>query len=311
MRVTAMPPRDDRTGPSEATPATLPELLRLRAERQPDSLAYGFLADGETLRDRWSYADLDRHARRVAGQLRALGVGPEPILLLYPPGLDYVAAFFGCLYAGAIAVPAYPPHRNRSLDRLRSVVRDSQARTVLSTQDVTATVERLFAEAPDLRSLRWVTTDAPQGSGDRSPGSELSLPTPDPDAVAFLQYTSGSTSEPRGVMVTHGNLLYDARAISQGFELDAQTLGLFWLPLYHDMGLIGGVLQPLFIGRPSLLMSPVSFLSSPIRWLRAISEHRATISGAPNFAYDLCVTRTTPEQRAGLDLRCWAVAFNG
>lgn len=288
-------------------PATITALLRSRAQSQTNDLAYAFLADGESVRDRMTYADLDQQAQTIAGLLRRHRVGDQPVLLLYPPGLEYVAAFFGCMYAGAIAVPAYPPHRNRSLDRLRSIVNDSGARAVLCTVSVRESIERSFAEAPDLQRLDWLATDEP-GALDVNPFCDESVT---PDRLAFLQYTSGSTSEPKGVMLSHGNLCHNAQLITKGFKLGYDSTAVFWLPLYHDMGLIGGVLQPMQVARPSYLMAPATFLSSPIRWLKAISRYRATISGAPNFAYDLCVNRTTPAQREGLDLTNWRVAFNG
>jgi acyl transferase domain-containing protein/acyl-CoA synthetase (AMP-forming)/AMP-acid ligase II/acyl carrier protein len=292
--------------PLRGFPATLTALLQTRAAEQPNDVGYAFLSDGETIRDRLTYAELDRRARQVAGLLRAHAACGKPVLLLYPPGLDYIAAFFGCLYAGAIAVPAYPPHRNRSLDRLRSIVGDAGAHTVLCTVAVRDSIERLSAEAPDLHALDWLATDAPEALDVELYCSEAATP----DQIAFLQYTSGSTSAPKGVMLSHGNLCHNARLIWEGFQFDEKSVSVFWLPLYHDMGLIGGVLQPLHIGRTSHLMAPATFLASPIRWLRAISTFGATISGAPNFAYDLCA-KVPVEQRTGLDLSRWRVAFNG
>jgi acyl transferase domain-containing protein/acyl-CoA synthetase (AMP-forming)/AMP-acid ligase II/acyl carrier protein len=288
-------------------PATLTALLQLRAAENGQSLAFAFLADGETVRDRVTYAELDLQARRIAGMLRAQGACGRPILLLYPPGLDYVAAFFGCVYSGAIAVPAYPPHRSRNLDRLRAILRDSGADVVLCTAAVHDAMDRMGEGAADLRSLNWIATDLQEAS-DVEPFCDTSAT---PDRVAFLQYTSGSTSTPRGVILSHGNLSHNAQLITQGFRLGEDSIAVFWLPLYHDMGLIGGVLQPMQIGRPSYLMAPATFLASPVRWLQAISTCRARISGAPNFAYDLCVDKISPEQREGLDLSCWTVAFNG
>jgi acyl transferase domain-containing protein/acyl-CoA synthetase (AMP-forming)/AMP-acid ligase II/acyl carrier protein len=303
----AYPDSPSRTVFKRDQPQTLTELLRGRAENQGDQLAYGFLADGETVRDELTYGELDSRARQIAGRLRSHGACGKPVLLLYPPGLDYVAAFFGCVYAGAIAVPAYPPHRNRSLDRLRSIVADSGAHTVLCTAAVHDSVERAAADAPEMHALDWLATDLP-GERDIEPYCDDAAT---PDRVAFLQYTSGSTSSPRGVVLSHANLCHNAQLITQGFRLGSDSIAVFWLPLYHDMGLIGGVLQPMQIGRPSYLMAPATFLASPIRWLKAVSHYHARISGAPNFAYELCVNKVTPEQREGLDLRDWKVAFNG
>src|SRR5262245_35423558 len=303
-RAIAMPPSDRRL--PELTPATLTALLTDRAQRNASDLAFAFLSDGATIKEQMTYADLDRAARRIAGLLRADQVRGEPVLLLYTPSLEYVAAFFGCLYAGAIAVPAYPPHRNRSLDRLCAIVRDSGARVVLCSAAVQTSIENSVAELPELRSLHWIATDA-AGADVGEYADESSRP----ETLAFLQYTSGSTSNPKGVMLSHGNLFHNARLITEGFQLGADSTSVFWLPLYHDMGLIGGVLQPMQIGRPSYLMAPATFLSRPIRWLQAISQYKATISGAPNFAYDLCASKATPKQIAELDLSHWRVAFNG
>jgi acyl transferase domain-containing protein/acyl-CoA synthetase (AMP-forming)/AMP-acid ligase II/acyl carrier protein len=292
---------------SDPRPATLTELLARRAACRPNDLAFAFLADGETVKERLTYAELDRHSRQIAGLLKSAGAGREPVLLLYPPGLEYIAAFFGCVYAGAIAVPAYPPHRNRSLDRLRGIVADAGSKVVLCAESVRSSLTRTFADAPELRELLWLATDGPESLAAEPRAVEPATP----DTLAFLQYTSGSTSAPKGVMLSHGNLMHNLAAIDSGFDCGPGTIGAFWLPLYHDMGLIGGVLEPLYCGGPSYLMAPATFLSSPIRWLRMISTVRATISGAPNFAYDLCAGKVTADQLATLDLRCWRVAFSG
>lgn len=303
-RATAMA-RSDLDSRS-AIPSTISALLATRAERQPNDLAFAFLSDATAVKEQVTYSELDRAARRIARLLREESVHAEPVLLLYGPSLEYVSAFFGCLYAGAIAVPAYPPHRNRSLERLRAIVRDSGARTVLCSRAVHDSLERALTEAPDLQGLHWIATDS---VGDSTDGyCDLSST---PDTLAFLQYTSGSTSTPKGVMLSHGNLCHNAQLITKGFHLGHESTAVFWLPLYHDMGLIGGVLQPMQIGRPSYLMAPATFLSRPMRWLQAISHFRARISGAPNFAYDLCANKVTPEQLADLDLSTWRVAFNG
>lgn len=293
---------DSRNG----IPSTISALLSTRAERNPHDLAFAFLSDATTIKEQLTYCELDHAARRIAGLLHNESVRGEPVLLLYGPSLEYIAAFFGCLYAGAIAVPAYPPHRNRSLERLRAIVRDSGARMVLCSESVHDSLEHALSEAPDLKGLKWISTDSRRVDTDEY--CDLSST---PDTLAFLQYTSGSTSTPKGVMLSHGNLCHNAQLITKGFHLGAESTAVFWLPLYHDMGLIGGVLQPMQIGRPSYLMAPATFLSRPMRWLQAISHFRAQISGAPNFAYDLCANKVTPEQLAELDLSHWRVAFNG
>ncbi|MBD2512834.1 fatty acyl-AMP ligase [Nostoc muscorum FACHB-395] len=283
--------------------ATLIELLRFRAFSQPDEIAYTFLLEGEKDTVNLTYAQLDKQAQTIAAYLQF----KERVLLLYPPGLEYIAAFFGCLYAGAIAVPAYPPRPNRSLQRLQSIVADAEASIVLTNTAVLSNLKLQLAELPDLRALNWLTTD----STDNNLANKWQQPEIDSDSLAFLQYTSGSTGTPKGVMVSHGNLLHNQKMIQEGFQHTEKTIIVGWLPIYHDMGLIGNVLQPLYLGVRCILMSPVAFLQRPIRWLEAISRYRGTTSGGPNFAYDLCMRKVTPEQLSTLDLSSWDVAFNG
>lgn len=288
-------------------PATFVDILRWRAHNHPDRLAYTFLVDGETEEIRLTYQQLDERARAIAARLQALGATGGRALLLYPSGLDYIAAFFGCLYAGVVAVPAYPPRRNRSLDRINAIVSDANATVVLTTDSIFADIERRFAEEPLLEGMHWLSTDHVDSS-DAITWKEGKISG---DTLAFLQYTSGSTGTPKGVMISHDNLIYNERMIRQGFQMREDCRVLGWLPLYHDMGLIGLVLQPLFVGAECVLMAPVSFLQKPARWLQAMSRYQATTSGGPNFAYDLCVRKITAEQQAELDLKAWEVAFNG
>jgi acyl-CoA synthetase (AMP-forming)/AMP-acid ligase II/acyl carrier protein len=282
--------------------STLVEVLRQRAAEDPDRTAFAFLADGHAVNATLTYGELDRLARAIAATLQARGLGGERALLLYPPGLDYIAAFFGCLYAGVVAVPTYPPRRNRSADRLEGIAASARAAAVLTTPAVDAAARRLWRPPLCwLRSDECVAAD-PQAWQEPALGSET---------LAFLQYTSGSTAAPRGVMLTHGNLLHNSRWIERCFEHTRDSRGVIWLPPYHDMGLIGGIIQPLYAGFPCYLMSPTTVFSSPISWLQAISRYRGSTSGGPNFVYDLCARKVTPEQRAALDLSCWQVAFSG
>ncbi|HBL10490.1 MAG TPA: AMP-dependent synthetase, partial [Cyanobacteria bacterium UBA11162] len=286
---------------------TLVDLLRYRALHQPHKTAFTFLTDGETPSRHLTYNELDGLARAIATQLQSLDATGERALLLYPPGLDFIAAFFGCLYAGVIAVPAYPPRPNQKLSRLQVILEDAQATFALTTTSLLSNIERRFAQEPTLTPIKWLTTD----TLDQSIASEWQAPTCNPNTLAFLQYTSGSTGIPKGVMITHGNLLYNSALINRCFEDTPDSQGVSWLPPYHDMGLIGGVLQPLYVGAPMILMSPVDFLQKPFRWLQAISRYKATTSGGPNFAYDLCVRKITPQQRESLDLSRWEFAFTG
>lgn len=287
--------------------ATLIELLRYRAFSQPDKIAYTFLQNDDDAVD-LTYAELDRQAQTIAAYLQTTQkASKERVLLLYPPGLEYIAAFFGCLYAGAVAVPAYPPRPNRSLYRLQSIVADAEASIVLTNTKVLSNLERQLSECPDLKALNWLATD----SIDDNLAHRWQQPDLDTDSLAFLQYTSGSTGSPKGVMVSHGNLLHNQKMIQAGFGHTEKTIFVGWLPLYHDMGLIGNVLQPLYLGIRCILMSPVAFLQRPIRWLQAISDYKGTTSGAPNFAYELCMRKLTDEQLSSLDLSSWDLAFNG
>jgi len=287
--------------------ATLVDLLRARALNQPGKRAYTFLADGETEEVSLTYAELDQQARAIGAQLQQMGAGGGRVLLLYPPGLEYLAAFFGCLYAGAAAVPAYPPRLHRSLSKIQSIVRDAQPSAVLTTSSILYRAGSLFAMADDLTSMPWLASDNP--SHDMS--QEWAEPGLRAESLALLQYTSGSTAAPKGVMVSHGNLLHNEEMIRAAIGQNEEATFVSWLPLYHDLGLIGNMLHTLYLGAYCVLMSPAAFLQRPINWLRAISRFKATTSGGPNFAYDLCVRNTNAEQRAGLELGRWQIAFNG
>ncbi|MBN8583426.1 MAG: fatty acyl-AMP ligase, partial [Anaerolineae bacterium] len=289
------------------TTNTLVELLRSRAEQTPDRVAFRFLQDDDSDTLTINYAELDRRARAIGAWLESYGAKGERALLLYSPGLDYIAAFMGCLYAGVTAVPAYPPRLNRPAPRIQSIVDDSHATFALTTTTIIANVEKRFEHAPDLKALRWLNTEqVPAGLE-----AEWRYPNVSRDTLAFLQYTSGSTSQPKGVMLSHGNLMHNLEAISRGFHIDSTVKGVFWLPSYHDMGLIGGILEPIYLGGETTLMSPPSFLQRPLRWLEAITRFEGNTCGAPNFAYDLCVDKITPEQKETLDLSSWTLAFCG
>jgi amino acid adenylation domain-containing protein len=285
---------------------TLVDVLRLRAQ-QPNREAYTFLLDGETSSLSLSYTELDERARAIGALLGQQAAPGSRALLLYPPGLEYIAAFFGCLYAGIVAIPAYPPQMNWRTSRLPAIVADAQATLALTTRQMLASMDRWLAQAPELQQLQWLATDEEGVAA----APHWSPPEVSGDTLAFLQYTSGSTSAPKGVMLTHDNLLHNQRLICEGFGHTSDSRGVIWLPPYHDMGLIGGILQGLYAGFPITLMSPVAFLQRPLRWLEAISRYRATSSGGPNFAYDLCARKVTPDQCAGLDLSSWDVAFSG
>jgi 8-amino-7-oxononanoate synthase len=293
-------------------PSNLVDLVRHRASHQPDEIAFTYLVDGENQQVHMTNRELDRQAKAIGAWLESHGLVGERALLLYPAGLEFIAAFFGCLYGGVVAVPVYPPRRNRSLSRIQAIAEDAQARVALTTDAVLQRVEPLIAETPGLKELTWLATCHVPPEME----TEWQMPDVHGDTLAFLQYTSGSTGTPKGVVLNHANLLHNSALIAYAFEHTRSGLGVFWLPSYHDMGLIGGILQPLYMGRPNILMSPMSFLQRPYRWLSAITRYSGIssggiTSGGPNFAYDLCVEKITPEQRETLDLSKWAVAFNG
>ncbi|HTK06061.1 MAG TPA: amino acid adenylation domain-containing protein, partial [Ktedonobacteraceae bacterium] len=287
---------------------TLVEILRERARHQPEQRAYTFLGDGEVEEAGITYAQLDYRARAIAALLQEYTHANERALLLFPPGLDYIAAFLGCLYAGVIAVPAYPPSSNRLLSRIQAIAVDAQATLVLTTQRTLAKLQQWPDRLPELDALQWLATD---NDSYLERVERWQQPTFVPDMLTFLQYTSGSTGTPKGVMVSHANLLHNLEMMRTRWAHTESSVGVSWLPMFHDMGLIAGVLQPLYVGFPAVLMAPAAFVQRPLRWLQAISRYGGTTSCAPNFAYELCLRRVTEEERGQLDLSSWRVAVNG
>ncbi|MCP3138576.1 fatty acyl-AMP ligase [Pyxidicoccus xibeiensis] len=291
-------------------PPTFVDLLRAKAEQVPDLRVLTYLVDGEEQEEHATYRELDRSARAIAAELQRRGLSGERVLLLYPPGLDFIRALLGCFYANVVAVPAYPPDPSRlarTLPRLRTVLASSQSKAILCTSFIVQMAESLFELAPDLRESSWVATDALEAGLEDA----WRAPALTPESLAFFQYTSGSTSEPKGVMLSHANLVHNSELIRRSFAHDAQSVGVIWLPPYHDMGLIGGILQPLYVGFHTVLMSPLDFLQQPLRWLKAVTKYRGRTSGGPNFAYELCVRRAKPEDVEQLDLSSWTLAFTG
>ncbi len=286
------------------------EIPRLWARKKGGQTAYIFLNDGEDEELKITYGELDAQAKAIAALLQGLGAQKERVLLLYPPGLEYINAFLGCLYAGAIAVPAYPPDPSRfqrTLPRLQAIAEDSQAKFVLTTDGIFSIAEGVFQLVPGLKKLIWKTTD----KLDIKMGDLWQNPIVNYETVSMLQYTSGSMGSPKGVMISHGNLLHNEMMLKKAFRTDEKMIVMGWLPLYHDMGLIGNLLHPMYMGCPCILMSPLSFLQRPFRWLKAITRYKANTSGGPNFGYDLCVRKISPEQKAGLNLSHWSRAYCG
>jgi acyl-CoA synthetase (AMP-forming)/AMP-acid ligase II len=285
---------------------TLAELVEKRARCHGARRALTFLPDGENEEGHLTYHELDQRARGIAAFLQDEGLVGKTVLLLYPSGLEFVAGFLGCLYAGAVAVPAYPPRLGRHLGRLRSVVTDSQATVALTTAVVYARIQP-FIEETGLSALRLIQTESVNTEG----GRHWRRPESSRETLAFLQYTSGSTARPKGAMLSHGNLLENLRMIQVASGQSQESRIVSWLPLFHDMGLIGNVLLALYLGTECVFMPPEAFLMRPLRWLAAITRYRGSYSGAPNFAYDFCVKKITVEQRRSLDLGSWESAFVG
>ena len=283
------------------------DALRQRAQDTPSAPVFGHWGEGKV--DSWtSFLQLDGRARAIAAQLQARSHAGERALLLYPPGADYIAAFYGCIYANVIAVPAYPPdpsRLDRTLPRLRAIIKDAQATVVLTTRALLGLVAGVVKLAPELERLTWLASDEATAADDWREPDVAS------EDIAFLQYTSGSTGAPKGVQLTHANLLANNAVIRDSMRYSPETRMVTWLPPYHDMGLIGSILQPVFTGFSCLHMSPTQFLLRPLRWLQAITATRGTSAGAPNFAFDLCTAKVSSEQKAALDLSSWDLAYCG
>ncbi len=298
-------PSDDRLGLE-----TFSDLLRRRAEQFPERVA--FVYEDETGQvEQWTYAELDRRASAIAAWLAQRTEVGDRALLVYPSGLDFIAAFLGCLVAGVLPVPATYPKPRRPSQRLDTIASDCEPKLVLTHSSVLGGL-CLDEQSEAVAGLTWEATDRlPALASEKQTYVERAG-----EDLAFLQYTSGSTSEPRGVMISHANLLHNLETIRQGFAIEPAgkgepVRGVFWLPAHHDMGLVGGILTPLYAGGTSFLLAPTTFLRRPLRWLQLLSETRAGISGAPNFGYDLVLQKTTAEQRASLDLSHWRLAFCG
>jgi acyl-CoA synthetase (AMP-forming)/AMP-acid ligase II len=295
---------------------TVVDAYRYYAEVQGNKIAYTYqdyrragIADEKSI----TFGELDRKARSLAAYLSDRGAEGERVILLFTSGIEYVEAYVGCLYAGAIPVPAYPPNASRFFaPRLHSMIPDSQASFALTRSEIREAVESKFSEFVTQYDLSWIATDIL--TDDNS--DAWRMPSVGIDSIAFLQYTSGSTSTPKGVIVTHGNLLHNIGLIGGCFkpllEDDRENLsGVVWLPPYHDMGLIGGILALPYYGITVHLMSPFAFMQQPYRWLEAVSRFHSKISAAPNFAFDYCTKNISAEQKSTLDLSDWKIVFNG
>nr|WP_234029748.1 MULTISPECIES: fatty acyl-AMP ligase [Streptomyces] len=293
-----------------AVPGNFTELALCRIHERPDATAYQFVRagrEGVLEADPLSYGELGRRALRLAAWLQERGCHGQRVLILHSDGEQFVTSFLGCLFAGAVAVPAPPPGGARqNVERVAAIVRDAAVSYLMTDSDNASAVSQLLATTGHADVVCLATDRATPSAPDdwREPGLF-------PDDVAYLQYTSGSVSEPKGVMVTHRNMLANQEAVRQAMRTGPDSVVGGWLPFHHDMGLAGHLLHPLWLGGRGVLMSPVGFVRRPVNWLRMIDEYGITTGGGPNLGYDLCVRRVTDEQLAGLDLARWETAVNG
>jgi acyl-CoA synthetase (AMP-forming)/AMP-acid ligase II len=285
------------------------ELLGWRSHLHPDRKAFIFLKDGETEAGYLTFAELHRQATEIAAYLQQQFAPGDRLTLVYPyeAALEFVVAFLGCLAARVVPVPCHPPRNQQGMVDVASRLAGSGAAGVLTMRSRLSKLQRQLApELPPAGSLRWLAHEDCRGSA-----AGWVMPDLSPDSLAFLQYTSGSTGKPKGVMVTHGCLWENQKMLQAAFQHTEASVGVGWLPLFHDMGLIGNILYSLYAGSMCVLMSPIAFVQKPVRWLNAIARYGATTSGGPNFAYDLLCRYVTNEQRDRLDLSRWDLAFCG
>jgi acyl-CoA synthetase (AMP-forming)/AMP-acid ligase II len=282
-------------------------ILNERANQTPNQLAYIFLKNRENQEQNITYQQLSQNSKNIAIKLQSLIPQGSRALLLYPQGLEFINAFLGCLYAGIIAVPAYPPKRNQKMSRLAAIIKDAEPQIILTTSSMLETIKEKLTDIVDSSAVQWLATDNLNNE------EELSyiFPNISSGSLAFLQYTSGSTGTPKGVMISHGNIFHNSASIQKAFELTEKSVSVTWLPSFHDMGLIDGIIQPLYTGFLGVILPPESFLQRPILWLQAITKYRATHSGGPNLGYELCVEKIAAEEQKNLDLSSWVSAYSG
>ena len=287
--------------------ATIVTILQKRSVLHPQKKAFAFLSNGEDETSSVTYRELDQGARTIAKRLIAMGLKGQNVLMFYPPGLDFIVAFFGCLYSGIIPAAVYPPRKNRSLNRIRTITENSKAKSILTTEAISHSLERNFAEDPMLSGLTWHITDtwpatSKTASDSYNPGFE---------DLAFLQYTSGSTGDPKGVMVSNRNIMYNLRSLQMIFQITPDDVAVHWVPQFHDLGLIFGILETVFSGSFAVLIPSFIFISNPFYLLKAITCYRATISGQPDFAFNHCVDKINDQEKVSLDLSSLRVMYSG
>jgi acyl-CoA synthetase (AMP-forming)/AMP-acid ligase II/acyl carrier protein len=287
--------------------STYTEVIKNRTKTNPNHVVFRFLEDGVNESESFTYGQLDRKSKSVAASLQESGQKGDTVLLLFQPNLSYVASLYACFYSGFIAVPAYPPRRNRGIERIYTIIADSKAKICLISRQVYTDIQRNFKDNELFENLKWIIyEDVCEGFTSKFFDVDIFS-----DDIALLQYTSGSTGQPKGVMISQLNLLYNSEYIRQSFNVSKESVGVHWLPLFHDMGLIGGILQAAYAGGVNINMPPMAFLKNPLNWLKAIEKYGGTIAGGPNFTYDYCIQKTSVEEREKLDLSKIDVFFCG
>ena len=274
------------------------DVIQYHAGNKGDEIALVYLIDGEDHEAVITYRELDRQSRAFAATLQKITQPGDRALLLYPSGLEFIVAFLGCIYAGVVAVPTIVPHLKRATPRFRAMLADAHATVACTQLELSDKLQALFVEYPEFHDLKWIVSEQIE-SGAESDWKPVDIK---PDELSFLQYTSGSTSTPKGAMITHFSLMETIRDLQVGAGVDERSKLTSWLPIFHDLGLISCLLVPLYVGCPCYFMAPIAFLEKPYRWLRAASKHKVSHTIAPNFAFDLCVQKISDEEKATLDL---------
>ena len=287
--------------------ATYIEVIQKRTLTIPDHVVFRFLSDGVNENESLTYRQIETRSKALGASMQKYGSKGDKVLLLFQPGLSYVASMYACFYSGFVAIPVYPPRRNKGIDRIYTIIEDSGANICLVSQQVHSDIQRNFNDDDLLSQINWIVYEDVMDDN----ASEFQQTKILPDDIALLQYTSGSTGNPKGVLVTQLNLLYNSENIRLAMGLDRNTVGIHWLPLFHDMGLIGGLLQVAYLGAVNVGMPPTEFLKNPLNWLKAIDKYGGTNGGGPDFTYNYCLQKTTEEDRRGLDLSTLNVLYSG
>lgn len=280
---------------------TIIEVIEKKLNEFQSKTSFTFLVDGENPTSPFSLFDLRKSSLNLATVLPK----NKAVLLLLPQGISFIQAFFGCLYAQAVAVPVSLPTKNRGLEKIKNIVEDAEISIGITTRSILANLQKWFGEDYSTISIKWLFIE------DFTEENSFDFGLPKPQQLAFLQYTSGSTAKPKAVMVTHENIIANSKIIQKCFQNTSESVSVCWLPSFHDMGLIDGIIQPIFSGFPSVLMSPAHFLQRPARWFKAITKYRATYSGGPNFAFDFCVERIRDDELTNIDLSSLRCLYNG